>query len=157
MNFGTLNIFNSDLIYQIRAEGTGLEGLMAYVYGWIYRIVIPLFAAYCMHKRKIMGVVFSVLLMLGLYLSDPHKEILLGIGLVITLYFFGRKMKYGYLMMLGFTGAIGIGMIMYLVFDSRLSFYGLDILMRVFHIPASVKFLHFRYFSIFLLIFFDTS
>ncbi len=149
LNLGTLNIFNSELIYQIRAEGKGLNGVMAYAYGWIYRIIIPLFTAYCMHKRRIMGVFLSIVLMLGLYLSDPHKEIILGIALVVIIYIFGRKIKYGYLLMLGFTASIAAGLIIYFVFDSKLAFYELDIFMRVFHIPASVKFLHYRYFSIF--------
>lgn len=147
LNLGTLNIFNSELIYQIRAEGNGVSGALAYVYGWIYRIFIPLFTAYCMYKKKVAGVVFAVAISLGMYLSDPHKEIILGIALVILICFFGRKIKYGLLMMAGFISAIGAGMVFYLILDSKAAFLGLDIIMRVFHIPASIKFLHYRYFS----------
>lgn len=147
LNFAVLNIFNSDLIYSIREQGINLSGIWLYLYLWTYRIVLPVSLGYFLNRKKYLsaGIVLGIQLMI--YFGDPHKEILLGMILILGLFFCGKKIHYGKLLLGAFMCAIGGGMILYKLFNSTIAFYELNILQRVFHIPASIKFQHFRFFS----------
>ncbi len=147
LNPGVLNIFNSELIYSIREKGIALSGFFSYFYGWAYRVIMPLLLGYCLYKKRYFAAVAVIFFQTLLYLSDPHKEIFLGAVMVFLVYLSGKNTGYGKLLLAGFTVCIGTGMAVFRLTGSKIAYYGLDILMRVFHIPASIKFQHYRFFS----------
>lgn len=147
LNLAVLNIFNSKLIYGIREQGININGIWLYLYLWTYKIILPFFLGYFLNRKKYLLASIVLGIQLLIYLGDPHKEILFGMILILGLFFWGKKVHYGKLLLGTFICAIGGGMIFYTLFDSKIAFYELNILYRVFHIPASIKFQHFRFFS----------
>lgn len=147
LNPGVLNIFNSELIYSIRKDGIALNGFFSYFYGWAYRVIMPLLLGYCLYIKRYFAAMAVVFFQTLLYLSDPHKEIFLGAVMVFLIYLFGKNTGYGKLLLAGFTAGIGGGMAVFKLTGSKIAYYGLDIFMRIFHIPASIKFQHYRFFS----------
>lgn len=140
--------FNFDLtrVYDIRREyvSAGIP-LAGYLFNWAAKIVIPIFFALFIMKRKWFLVVLTVFLQLLLFSVTGHKVYLFALPFVLVLMWIVRRRTPLTYMAMGLVGVVVLGMLSYWLVDNLLvsSLFARRTLLG----PAQLSFMYYDFFS----------
>lgn len=117
---------------------------LGYTYSWFNKIILPTLLAFAIFYKKKLVIVFSVVLLVFLFLLGAHKTVLIGIGALLLTY----KLKYNQFVNYFAKALIiltSISLFLYVFFDySYLSIYTIR---RGLFIPALLDVAYFDLFE----------
>ena len=146
VHIATANMFDSEAVYSIRRDQTGVGGFIKYLIAWSYKVICPLLISFSLSKNCKTKVVFYCCLQIIMYLCTPHKEIILSMGLLFCTYYCYKKGILQYFWYYMLTGFMLLGILFEELFNTRL-IYIEALIYRLLFLPAAVKFEHYTYFS----------
>jgi oligosaccharide repeat unit polymerase len=140
--------FNFDLtkVYEIRKVYTEMKiPLAGYLFNWQAYIIIPVFFALFLIKRKWIPIILIVLLQIFLFSSTGNKTFLFAIPFVLVLMWIVTRKNPIALMSIGLIGIILLGMLSYYTIDDV--WVSSLFARRTLLTPAQVSFFYYDFFS----------
>lgn len=142
----TINVsaFNISNIYEIRSE-INFFGVMSYLVVWQYRIINPVLLIISIMKKNYVMSFAAIGLQVLLYLMEPHKEVILSIGLILIILYLERKqfkLDSSFIKLLSLISMVSIGI--YEIYRNVILFSLVPV--RLLYIPALIKFQHYEFF-----------
>jgi hypothetical protein len=136
---------HSAIIYAFR-KSIKLEGIMAYLVVWVFRVIIPFFIVYCYFcfggVKKYFFTVFFCLIQSLLFFALLRKEIILSIPLILFVLLFRKAF---FRTMISF---LIVGLFLSVVIYTTSGMRTMPALIsRLLFVPAEVKYEHFEFFE----------
>lgn len=148
--FATQNInytgFQSEQIYEIRAEQKINSTLFSYLITWQYRIINPILIIYSFVNKKHLYIMVSVGLQALLFLFIPHKEIVFSIFLIFVILLIDKKNWRFDLVFTIFLLFVTVSSVWIYEHYNDVNLFG-SVPVRLLYLPAEIKFSHYDFFS----------
>lgn len=82
--------FSFSTIYELRAEGNGMNGLEAYLSNWCTKSLFPMLTIYYIYIKKYFRTFICMLCQIFMYLCYGYKAYLLAAILTLAIYYIGK-------------------------------------------------------------------
>lgn len=149
ISFGWVLNFDLFSVYEIREQNSLRNTpILNYLTNWAGKVLLPFILLFSFVKIRpginYIALIFSVFLFLFFSITG-HKTFLFTIPVLFASYFFLKSGKYFLLLMLSISGAITIGLMLYLFVDHSVL---LSLLVRrSLFLPAQISFHYFDFFQ----------
>ncbi len=149
ISFGWVLNFDLFSVYEIREQNSLRNTpILNYLTNWTGKVLLPFILLFSYAKIKpginYISIIFSIILFLFFSITG-HKTFLFTIPVLFASYFFLKSGKYFLLLMLSISGAITIGLMLYLFVDHSVL---LSLLVRrSLFLPAQISFHYFDFFQ----------
>jgi len=86
-----INVLSLNDIYEVRSEyKSNLSFLSSYAFGWLAKVIIPVLLVYSLKRKNNLFVLFSLAILIYLFLVSGHKSVYFTPAVIIFYYFFGN-------------------------------------------------------------------
>ena len=83
--------FSFSSIYELRAEGTSINGVSSYILSWCAKSFFPMFLVYFLYLKQYLKVVICLFCQAFLYLCFGYKAYILSAVMTLAVYFIVKK------------------------------------------------------------------
>jgi len=80
------NVLKFQDIYEVRSQSHVGLPIIGYFYNWLVKVIIPVLLAFSLIKKRYMLTVFSVVVLMYLFVAQAHKSVFFGVFIVLFFY-----------------------------------------------------------------------